>query len=281
MNCTYCNTPIVPEARFCKNCGFPVSTDITQPTIGNDWQASQQGVEDSPTILPPPWQVQKPESIEPPFTQPAYQPTVAVSSHPGSMPSRVTQPTSPPPPMRRRKNRLTQVLLILLITLFILALILAGGWFFALRPYLHGAAQNEVDGAFATAINLINPLEVDAVASSHTPVIITEKDANNFIDSNNSQSTPVQQLHMSITRGGLRLDFQTYGLTSTITGVPQVANGQIVITDVKIQGIAALIMSPDELTNEANADLQQVSARLHRPITRVALKNHEMDIQLA
>jgi hypothetical protein len=85
---------------------------------------------------------------------------------------------------------------------------------------------------------------------------------------------------LSITPAGLHLEFQTYGLTSTITGVPQVVHGQIVMTNVTVQGVASLIMSPAELTNELNADLQQVSARLQRPITGVVLKNQELDVQL-
>ena len=173
-----------------------------------------------------------------------------------------------------------QVLLILLAVLLVLILVLIGGWFFALRPFMHGAAQTEVDGVFASATNLINPLAVAVVATSHRPVIITEKDANNFIALNSSQSDPVQQIHLSIAPAGLQLVFQTYGLTSTITGVPRVVNGQIVMTNVTVQGVASLVMSPDELTNEVNADLQQVSAALQRPITGIVLKNQEMDVQL-
>src|SRR2546423_473894 len=281
MNCTRCNTLLVPEARFCRNCGMPVSTVIPQPATDNNEQANQQGIGDSPTVLPPPWQVQQSASIQPHYTPQAYQPTVAVSSNPGSMPSMGARPSSPPIPMGRRKNRLMQVLLILLAALLILLLVLVGGWFVVLRPYLHGVAQNEVDGVFSSATNLINPLAVAVITRNHTPVIITETDANNFIALNSAQSDPIQQIHMTITPAGLRLEFQTYGLTSTITGVPRVVNGQIVMTNVTVQGIASLIMSPDELTNELNADLQQVSARLHRPITGVVLKNQEMDVQLS
>ena len=281
MNCTRCNTPLIPEARFCRNCGMPVSTVIPQPATDNNEQSNQQGIGDSPTVLPPPWQVQQSASIQPQNTPQAYQPTVAVSSNPGSMPSAGAQFASPPLPTRRRKNRLMQVLLILLAALLILLLILVGGWFVILRPYLHGVAQNEVDGVFSSATNLINPLTVAVIATSHRPVIITETDANDFIAMNSAQSDPIQQVHMSITPAGLRLQFQTYGFTSTITGVPRVVNGQIVVTNVSVQGIASLIMSSDELTNELNGDLQQVSARLHRPIAGVALKKQEMDVQLS
>jgi hypothetical protein len=171
-------------------------------------------------------------------------------------------------------------LLILLAVLLVLVLLLAGGWFFVLRPYMHSAAQNEVDTVFSSATNMINPLALAVLATSHRPVIITENDANNFIALNSSQSVPIQQVHLSITPAGLQFEFQTFGLTSTMTGIPRVVNGQIVMTNVTVQGIASLIMSPDELTNEVNTDLQQVSATLNRPITSVVLKNQEMDVQL-
>jgi hypothetical protein len=279
MNCTRCNAPLASEARFCRNCGLPISMVTPQPASGIDGQDKQQGIGDSPTVLPPSWQVQQSAPIQSHYPPQAYQPTIAVSSNPGSMPSAGDKLSSPPLPVRR-KNRLMQVLLILLAVLLVLLLVLAGGWFFVLRPYLHGLAQNEVDGVFSSATNLINPLALTAVATTHMPVIITENDANNFIALNSPQSDPLQQIHMSITPAGLQLTFQTYGLTSTITGVPRVVNGQIVMTNATVQGIASLIMSPDELTNEVNADLQQVSAALHRPITGIVLKNQEMDVQL-
>ena len=279
MNCTRCNAPLAAEARFCRNCGFAISMVTPQPASSNVEQANQ-GIGDSPTVLPPPWMVQQSAPIQSHIPPQTYQPTVAVSANAGSMPS--TGAGSALPTLSvRRKNRLMKVLLILLAVLLVLLLVLAGGWFFVLRPYLHGVAQNEVDGVFSSATNLINPLAVDVVATAHRPVIITEDDANNFITLNSPQSDPIQQIHMSITPAGLQLVFQTYGFTSTITGVPRVVNGQIVMTNVSVQGIASLIMSPDELTNEVNADLQQVSAALHRPISGIELKNQELDVQLS
>ena len=85
---------------------------------------------------------------------------------------------------------------------------------------------------------------------------------------------------MTITPSVLRLDLQTYGITSTITGVPQVVNGQLVITNVTVQGIASLLLSPEELTTTLNAHLHDAGLKLHRAVTGVLLKDHEMDIQL-
>jgi uncharacterized membrane protein YccF (DUF307 family) len=282
MNCTRCNAPLVPEARFCRVCGMAVSTGAPQPAIANSAQANQPGIGDSPTVLPPPWQAQQPAPWQPQYAPPqsmptqAYQPTVAVSPSPGSLPSTGTQLSSAPLPRRRRKNRLTQVLLILAVIL----IVLVGGWFVALRPYLHGLAQSQIDGVLSSAINQINPVEVALIPSGQASVAVTETEVNNIIALNTAPSDPVQQMRMTITATGLRLDFQAYGFACTVTGVPQAINGQLKITNVAVQGIASLLMSADELTTTLNAHLQDAGAKLHRYITGVLLKDHEMDIQL-
>jgi hypothetical protein len=193
------------------------------------------------------------------------------------MPSTGAPFVSPPLPTRRRKNRFMQILLISLAALLIIILLLVAGWFVVLRPYLHGVAQNEIDGAFSNAIAQINPIQGLIVIASGQPVVITESSANSFIASNTSG--PIQQMHMTITPAGLKIEFQTYGFTSTITAVPQAVNGQLVMTNVTVQGIASLIMSPDELTTTVNAHLQAISAALQSPISGVILKEGEMDIQ--
>jgi hypothetical protein len=279
MNCSRCNAPLIPEARFCRNCGMPVSPAIPQPAIASNAQANQREIGDSPTAQPPSWEVQQPAPVQPQYAPPQiYQPTVAVSPNAGSMPSTGAPFVSPPLSTRRRKNRLTQVLLIFLAALLIIILLLVAGWFVVLRPYLHGVAQNEINGVFSSAIAQINPIEAVVISTSHAPVVITETDANTFIAMNTAD--PIQQMHMTITQAGLRLDFQLYGFTSTVTGVPQAVNGQLVMTNVTVQGIASSIMSPDELTSIVNANLHQISTVLPRSISGVILKDHEMDVQL-
>ena len=281
MNCTRCNAPLEPEARFCRSCGMAISTDASQPaSVDTD-------MGDSPTVPTPPWEAQQPAPSQPHYPQnqsmppEAYQPTIAISPGPGSLPSTGAQPYSPPLPTRRRKNRLVQVLLILVIALLVFMLVVVAGWFLALRPILHGLAQNQIDSVLTSAVNQITPAQLLLIPAGRATVPLTEADMNNFIASNTNSSDPVQQIHMTITPTVIRLDFQTYGLTSTVTGVPQAVNGQIVITDVTVQGIASLLLSPEELTATLNAHLHDAGLKLHRVVTGVVLKNHEMDIQLS
>ncbi len=282
MNCTRCNAPLEPEARFCRNCGMAISTYASQPASANAAQANQPGIGDSPTVLTPPWQAQQPAPFQPQYAPPqsmppeAYQPTVAVSPSAGSLPSTGAQFSAPPLPTRRRRNRLALVLVILAVIL----LVLVAGWFLALRPVLHGLAQSQVDGVLTSAVNQITPAQMLLIPPGRTTVPLTETDMNNFIASNTDSSGPVQQIHMTITPTVLRLDLQTFGITSTVTGVPRVVNGQLVIANVTVQGIASLLLSPEEVTATLNAHLHDAGLRLHRTVTGVLLKNHEMDIQL-
>ncbi len=287
MNCVRCNAPLVPEARFCRNCGLPVATAAPSPAIADAAQANQPApglvgarsfvpLKDK-FIAPAPAQ---PSSLQTQHDAPqlnslqAYQPTVGVS--PGSLPSTGSWPSSPPLPVRRRKNRLTRALLMVALVL----IVLVAGWFFGLRPYLHGLAQSQIDSVLSNAINQINPVGIPLLPPGIDSIPVSETAINNLIVLNTAPSDPVQQMHMTITPAGLRLDFQAYGFPCTVTGVPQAINGQLVITNVTVQGIDSLIISPDELTTTLNAHLRDASARLHRNISGVLLKDHEIDVQL-
>jgi hypothetical protein len=174
-----------------------------------------------------------------------------------------------------------QVLLIVAACLLVIMLVAFAGWFLALRPILSGLAQNQIDSEMTSAVNQITPAELLLIPPGRASVSLTQAEMTNFLNSNTTPSDPVQHLNMTVTPAELQLDFQTYGLTSTITGVPQAVNGQIVITDVKVQGIAALLLSPGDLTTSINAHLRDAGLRLQRPATGVMLKNGEMDIQLS
>lgn len=282
MNCTRCNAPLQPGARFCPNCGLIVTTGASQSPDANIAQINQSA-EEGPTVPISPLEPQQPTQpapLQPPYTSPppmpprAYQPTVAVS--PGSIPSTGYQALSPALPTRRRKHRLTRALLIIIAVL----LVLVASWFIALRPFLHGLVQAQLDGVLSNSVNQINPAIVATIPRGPRTIPVTEADANSFIAPNTTASDPIQQLHITITPAGLRLDFQAYGFANTITGVPQALNGELVMTNVTVQGIASLLMSPDELTATLNAHLHDASTRLQRSISGVILKDHEMDIQL-
>src|SRR5258708_35898366 len=288
MNCARCNASLPPEARFCHVCGLVVAVDASKAAIidsADSAQAYQPASEVAPTS---PWQVEQrrqPAPLQQPYTSPqrmpqnqavpseAYQPA---SVSPATLPSTGAGPSSPPLPQRRRKRRLTRVLLILVVVL----LVLVAGWFVGLRRYLHGLAQSQIDGVLSSAVNQIPPAQLSLIPPGPRSVPVTETTMNNLIVLNIAPSDPVQQMHITITQGGLRLDFQVYGFACTVTGVPEALNGQLVITNVTAAGVGAVVMSPHKLTATLKAHLHDAVTKLNRNVTGVTLKNHEIDIEL-
>jgi hypothetical protein len=148
-----------------------------------------------------------------------------------------------------------------------------GGWFIGLRPYLHSLAQNQIDQELSNSVDQILP--IPPVINNIT---VTETVINNLFVLNHSPSDPVQNMHITVTPAGLQLDFQAYGFSSTISGNLTTSNGVPMVTNVGIQGVVGLIMSPDELTTILNTHLSDAQSRLHRSITSITLKEHAIDL---
>lgn len=161
----------------------------------------------------------------------------------------------------------------ILITLVILAIVVAGGWFIGLRPYLHSLAQNQIDQELSSSIDQIIPVPLPV-----NTLTVTETAINNLFVLNHAPADPVQNMHLTITPGNVQLDFQAYGFPCSVSGILTASNGKPVITNVAIQGVLGLIMSPDELTTILNNHLSDAQARLHRSINSVTLKEHEIDL---
>ncbi|HLH60242.1 MAG TPA: hypothetical protein VKV20_01055 [Ktedonobacteraceae bacterium] len=305
MNCERCKTLLPPDARFCRVCGLPVAAAADNrvsntppfnpparngsPTIPAPWSEPQTTVPSpapqwgSSTETTPPsgpqWgqATQAVPSPAPQWTQPtqaaaqSYQSPLVIPSPAPTRSSTERQVTSPPARPRRRFGCLPKIL----ITLVILALLVTGGWFIGLRPYLHTVAQNQIDQELANSINQIIPIPPPI-----NSIPVTETMINNLIVLNHSPSDPVQNAHITITPGNLQLDFQVYSFSCLVDGKLTVSNGNLVVTNVVIQGIIGLIMSPDELTSILNNQLADVQSHIHRSISSVTLKDHEIDIML-
>ena len=262
MNCIRCNDPLPPDARFCRNCGAPVSINV-----------------------PPPQPPQLQAQVHSPTPQPYYQPTLPVSpetlqssSFAGQRPQNLASRRDMPP--RRRRGR---GLRFTLITLVVLIILLAGAWVFVLRPYLHSLAQNQVDSALSNAVNQIDFSLISQAPPGVPlpPVKVTEDAINNFyLPLIHNPSSPVQNMHIQIASNQVRLDFTVYGFASDVTGKPTLQNGNLTVTNVSVGGIAGLVMSSDEMTALLNRHLADIQSRLHRPINSVLLMNHELDIIL-
>ncbi|HEX6478044.1 MAG TPA: hypothetical protein VF043_04300 [Ktedonobacteraceae bacterium] len=298
MNCERCKTLMPPDARFCRVCGLPVTTPAPGGVVIDPPPFNQPPLDSAPTTpalgpwpMPPsvptqqqwaaPQYVQPTQAVPPPVPQWGQQINAAapqsnpspmiISPLAGTLRSTGVQLASPPQRVRRRRGCLPKIL----ITLVILVALVAGGWLFGLRPYLHSLAKNQIDQQLSTSVNQIPP-----VPPGINTFTVTETGINNLFVLNHAPSDPVQNMHVTITPSGLQLDFQAYGFPCTITANLTALNGVPVVSNVGIQGLAGLIMSPDELTTILNSHLSDAGTRLHRSITLITLKNHAVDLTL-
>jgi hypothetical protein len=239
---------------------------VSQPQYAPQapWQPPQ-----AQPVAPPQQYASSPQWM--PQTQPVppqYAPQGA-AAQPGSMQS-VGAPAGGISQRRRRKWPLR-----VLIILAALVVLLVGGWFIAARPILHSIAQNQFDQALSSGNGNILPLP--PIISSLT---LTEGQLNNLITLSLAPSDPVQNAVTHITPGGVELDFKLYGFACSITAIPVASNGQVIMTQVQVNGILSWVMSSDEMTSTLNMHLQDAVSRIHRQVVGVTLKNGEVDILL-
>jgi len=270
MNCTTCNMPLEPNARFCRNCGTPVSIAATNNPGANPAPPYRStDMNESPTLLARPLQIgQQPQQQVPlqPQPQPSYY-----------QPNRV-EPTNfsnvqDSRPRRRRGGCLIRSL----ITFIVLLVLIVGGWFFGLQPYLNKMAHTKLDETLTEAVNNIPPPLSQLPAG---PVSIPEKALNNLLVLQSAPNDIVKNPQIHITSTQARMEFQVYGFPCAVTGVPQANSGHLTLTNVNIEGIAALILTPDEITTLVNRHLADAQTKLNHSIDSVQLKDQEVDLVL-
>ena len=311
MNCTICNTPLETNARFCPKCGTPTSQmvrnnaapsfadahPIEPPTIPPTPSPFHHLSSNQPdqTYLPHLQQSWSQPSSEPPTAPPWSRPSVQQSASSSQQPIQPVQYTPPQqpqylsnnrsgsqagtfasadePPRRRRRGCLPGCL----ITLVVLLILLVGGWFLALRPYLDNMAQSKINDALTSAVDNI-PAAVAATPAG--PVSIPEKLLNNLLVLNSSPNDLVKNMQIHITSTQMRLEFQVFGFSCAVTGVPIANNGKLTVTNVTVEGIAALILTSDEITTLANQHLADAVKKINHSISSVQLKDQELDLVL-
>jgi hypothetical protein len=290
MNCTSCNKPLEPNARFCRNCGTPVATVATNNASANPAPPYRtMDTHEPPTLPPGPLRIpqaqqQPPQQAWQPQSAPQPQPAPQQTWQPQSAPQPAYyQPGRPEPgslsnaqngrPRRRRRGCLTRSL----ITLVVLLILIVGGWFLGLQPYLSNMAQSGMDGVLTDAVNHIPP-EISVLRAG--PVQLSEQVLNNLLVLGSAPNDLVKNPQIHITSSAMRMDFQVYGFSCAVSGVPQVNQGHLVATNVTIEGIAGLILTPDQITTLVNKHLAAAQTKINHPIESVQLKDQELDLTL-
>ena len=138
-------------------------------------------------------------------------------------------------------------------------------------------AHTKLDETLTDAVNNIPPPLSQLPAG---PVSIPEKALNNLLVLQSAPNDVVKNPQIHITSTQARMEFQVYGFPCAVTGVPQANSGHLTFTSVNIEGIAALILSPDEFTTLVNQHLADAQTKINHPIESVQLKDKELDLML-
>jgi len=164
-----------------------------------------------------------------------------------------------------------------LATLVLLVVLVAAGWVFVARPYLHAQAVAQIDQAMTAEVNQL-PTFLPVPGGL---VRVTEAMLTNMLALSLPSNIPIQNVQVQINSGGLQISFQTEGLSSSITGVPVVSQGHLLLSQVAVKGVASLILSVKDIASLCNQHIAAALARIHHTVSSVKLLNHEMDLVLS
>jgi hypothetical protein len=298
MNCARCNATLPERSQFCPICGTPARSASTIPDPAGLPLTAQDPSSAPTTVFPPQSQSGGPEPWIPTLPLQSNNPPqkpLSPSDVPGPLPYYQAQKsaiganmlpatinTQPANTSKRTRRGGAGCFLGCLTALVIVLLVLGAGWLFGVRPYLHNIAQSEIDAALNSATSQVELIPPQLLVAQG-PIVVSEKTINNAIVLNLTPNGPVQHPTTHITPNGIRIDFQLIyqGLTaaSAITAVPKVQNGQLVVTNVTVEGPLSFVMSSDEMSVTLNKHIADLQAHLKHSVQQVTLKQGEMDIQ--
>lgn len=293
MNCTNCNSPLEPQARFCAKCG----TSVAENTVisGPDRIVPTAPMWITPveaTTAFPPQQPMLPEVGPQSLPQQAYPPQ---ENH--------FSPTTPLSEVGRQKHRKRRrglgpggCFLVAVTVLILLFGSLAGVWFLVLRPQIHQMVLDKLDSSMAQAVNQVPPLnQLPLPPLSLLPIPqqlkqlppITEGTLDTVMNATLSPSDQIRNLQFHITEQNVSMNFSVqpdylpFGIPCTVSFVPMIdAQGNVIVTQVNIQGLATLILSGDDITPIINRHLKDAMTRLNNPVSSIQLQQGAIIITL-
>jgi hypothetical protein len=179
------------------------------------------------------------------------------------------------PYSQKKRHGLSSCLVWALVILVLLLIGLTIGWFSVIRPSIHALAEKELNASLDQAEGNIPP---PLLFLPGMIVPIHEQTLTEILVHNLESSIPIKNPVAHITSSNARLDFQLYGFPCSVTVVPQVTNEHLVVSNVSIEGIISLVMSPDEVTTLLDTHLTHAQELFQHSVTNVQLKDQEMDL---
>jgi hypothetical protein len=203
------------------------------------------------------------------------------------------QPATGAIPRRPRKPRsLGGCFLRLIAVLVLLSAALAGLWVFALQPYIHETVKSKLNNVMTEAVNQIPAIPAQVrppflPPNAITLPPITENLVQTLMNLSISPSEPIKDPIVHINEQGIRLEFSIqpnflpFGFPCAVSFLPVLdEQGNVVVRNVNIEGIASLGISPDDLASLLNQHISDAMKKLNNPISSIALHQGEIVITL-
>jgi hypothetical protein len=197
---------------------------------------------------------------------------------------------------KKRRGRLSPggCILLFIAVLVLLFGALAGVWFFALQPYVHNMVVEKLDTAMGQAVDQLPTL--NQPPPPFLPPIprqdkqlppITETLLNNVMKLALPPSEPIKDTAFHITEQNVRMefnvqpDFLPFGIPCAISFVPTVdEQGNVIVKQVDIEGMANLIVTSDDITPILNRHLKDAMTKLNNPVSTIQLHQGEIIVTL-
>lgn len=304
MNCPKCNNTLLPNARFCPVCGYSIAAvapftptpepplpqaqrqpDYAQPSApGPTFQGPPQQWSDrspqqpqfTPQQQPSAWSERPPQQFQPQAQfPPQQQPGTFGQQQQALQATDISAPVAPPT-RAPRKNRLGGCLLRVAIVLAVLVLLLVGSWNFAVRPWLHSMAADQMGKVLNGSLEQINPLATLLIPAG-IPLPVPESLIAQALVAPTSSWFTIQDMQLSVTSANIRFAFQvqvgSFTFTCGVTTIPEAVNGQLDVKSISVDGPIGIVMTADEMKAQINTYLSQVHDRINRPFKSFTLED--------
>jgi hypothetical protein len=211
------------------------------------------------------------------FEPPTYVIRQQAFDQPGYAPYPPAENQGGPPPARRSGSTGGCVMgLIAFAVICALTAALAG--LAVGKPLLEDAVGEELKRAVSTEV--IRELDASVGAAGIAPgtYVLSAEEINAELAANPDRYEPIENPKVTIDEDGLEIEFKVYGLESSYRGMVEAEQGQIVLTNVKANGAAGQILSPSEVREIVEDELNAYFARSGVSVSEVELSDGQMTV---